>query len=296
MRKTFVEVASSVLEENRQSSLFLGDIGVFGFRNALSSYPDRVFNIGILEQSMISMAAGFSSEGVIPTVHTIAPFIVERAYEQIKVDFGYQSLPGNLVSVGASFDYAALGCTHHCPADVNLISNIPGSRIYIPGHPDEFANMYRTEWNSGHLNYFRLSESKNREPIQVQFGESKRIQDGSSAIVIAVGPILDELFEFATQLDIEVHYVNTFDTEEEMKIDVRNNSKTVILIEPYYSGQLLQSTMGTFASKGYSIHQIGVPKKFIRKYGSYRQQLDYLKLDSENLKRQITEIIKNESN
>jgi hypothetical protein len=97
-------------------------------------------------------------------------------------------------------------------------------------------------------------------------------------------------------MDIEVHYINSFDTEHEIKIDVRNDSKIVILIEPYYSGQLLQSTMGTFASKGYSIHQIGVPKKFIRKYGSYRQQLDYLKLDSESLKHRITEIIINESN
>jgi transketolase len=292
MRKTFVEVASSVLEKNKQSSLFLGDIGVFGFRDALESHPNRVFNIGILEQSMISIAAGFSSEGVIPTVHTIAPFIVERAYEQIKVDFGYQSLPGNLVSVGASFDYASLGCTHHCPADVNLISNIPGSRIFIPGHPAEFANMYQTEWNNGALNYFRLSESTNREPIQVKFGKSRKIQDGKKAIVIAVGPILDEILDFAPQLDIEIHYLNSFDSNNETEFEISNSSKTVILVEPYYSGLLLQSTMGSLASQGFSIHQIGVPKKFIRKYGSYHEQLNYLRMSSEHLMIRIAELIK----
>ena len=296
MRKTFVQVASSVLEQNNNSSLLLGDIGVFGFRDMLAKYPERVMNIGILEQSMIGVAAGMSSEGVIPTVHTIAPFIVERAYEQIKLDFGYQALAGNLVSVGASFDYAALGCTHHCPADVNLISNIPTANIFIPGHPNEFARMYLSNWDNGQLNYFRLSESKNREEFLVEIGESVRIQNGEKAIVIAVGPILDELLEVANQLDIEIHYVNGFKSNAEIKFDIQTNSKVVIFIEPYYSGQLAQSTWTTFALNKYSIHQIGVPKKFIRKYGTYRNQLEYLHLNSYKLAERIKEILSHESN
>ena len=55
-------------------------------------YPKRIYNIGILEQSMISLAAGLSNEGLRPIVHTIAPFIVSRALEQLKIDFGYKSL------------------------------------------------------------------------------------------------------------------------------------------------------------------------------------------------------------
>lgn len=291
-----MQVASAVLDQNMNASLLLGDIGVFGFREMLANHPDRVMNIGILEQSMISVAAGMSSEGVIPTVHTIAPFIVERAYEQIKVDFGYQALAGNLVSVGASFDYAALGCTHHCPADVNLMSNIPDSNIFIPGHPDEFAKMYLSNWNNGQLNYFRLSESKNREELPIEIGQSIRVQNGEKAIVIAVGPILDELLDAASDLDIEVHYVNGFKSDAEIKFDIQNKSKVVIFIEPYYSGQLLQSSWTTFAVNQYSIHQIGVPRKFIRKYGTYRNQLEYLGLNSNKLAERIREILSHESN
>ena len=54
------------------------------------------------------MAAGINKSGLIPVVHTIAPFIIERAYEQIKLDLGYQNLAANLVSVGSAFDYAQL--------------------------------------------------------------------------------------------------------------------------------------------------------------------------------------------
>ena len=71
------------------------------------------------------MAAGLSKVGLNPVVHTIAPFLIERSYEQIKIDLCYNNLKTNLVSVGNSFDYSGLGCTHHCPNDVMLINNLP---------------------------------------------------------------------------------------------------------------------------------------------------------------------------
>jgi transketolase len=63
-------------------------------------------------------------ENRIPFVHTIAPFVVNRAYEQIKIDLCYQNLNVNLVTVGGSIDYAALGSTHHCPEDIGILTKL----------------------------------------------------------------------------------------------------------------------------------------------------------------------------
>ena len=87
MRKTFSRVAQEIANEDIQTMVLLGDIGVFAFRDSLSQIPNRVFNMGILEQSMIGIAAGMAKSGFFPIVHTIAPFLVERAHEQLKVDF-----------------------------------------------------------------------------------------------------------------------------------------------------------------------------------------------------------------
>ena len=125
MRKQFVNTFESLISTDENLVLLLGDIGVFGFRNSFTKFPERVMNVGVLEQSTVGMAAGLARMGMNPVIHTIAPFLVERAYEQIKVDFGYQKLGCNLVSVGGSYDYAALGCTHHCPGDVGVLQNIP---------------------------------------------------------------------------------------------------------------------------------------------------------------------------
>jgi transketolase len=80
MRKEFATIMGRELASNPSSTLILGDIGVFGHRESFEKFPDRVFNIGILEQSMVSFAAGMAIEGMSPTIHTIAPFLVERAF------------------------------------------------------------------------------------------------------------------------------------------------------------------------------------------------------------------------
>lgn len=291
MRKTFVRVCSNMLVENENSALLLGDIGVYGFRDVLETYPERVFNIGILEQSMVGVAAGLSSEGIIPTIHTIAPFMVERALEQIKIDFAYQGFSGNLVSVGASFDYAALGCTHHCPADVSLMSNIPGADIYIPGHEDEFAEMFERNWDNSNLNYFRLSEQQNNTSIHCDLGRAARITNGELGIVIAVGPILEEVVSAIEGMSLELHYVSSFAAGRDINISISNSSKKVVMIEPYYSGLLMQKSNSIFTSRGFEVLEIGIPREFIRKYGTYSEQLKFVGLDSRSIRQKIANFL-----
>lgn len=279
------------MDTNANTSLLLGDIGVYGFRNVLNKHHLRAFNMGVMEQSMVSIAAGMASEGIIPTLHTIAPFLVERALEQIKIDFGYQELAGNFVSVGASFDYSALGCTHHCPSDVLLITNIPRSNVFVPGDAFEFKKMYQQNWDNGNINYFRLSEYENSHSFNIDLGESTRIQEGADAIAIVVGPLLNQVLEAIKELDIELHYINSFRHDSENHIEVLNSSRKLILIEPYYSGLVLSKVTSQFLAKNYSIYQIGVPRSFLRKYGTYQEMLAYVELDSKNLRKRIVQIL-----
>ena len=66
MRKQFVDTLSSLFSCDKDLFLFLGDIGVHGFRNVLKSHPDRAFNFGILEQAMVGAGTGVASEGFVP--------------------------------------------------------------------------------------------------------------------------------------------------------------------------------------------------------------------------------------
>jgi transketolase len=156
MRKQFVNTIKEIIKKNKKLFIVLCDIGVFGFREIFQKFNKQIINIGILEQSTISFSAGLSKCGFIPVVHTIAPFLVERALEQIKIDYGYQKLRGNLVSVGGSYDYSSLGCTHHCPGDINILKSIPEIEIIVPGCSREFDKLFKLLYSNKKLTYFRL--------------------------------------------------------------------------------------------------------------------------------------------
>ena len=171
MRKQFRDTVVSLLGEDDSLIVLLGDIAVWGFSDAMKLYPNRVLNIGILEQATIGLAAGLSMTNMIPIFHSIAPFVVERAYEFLKLDFGYQKVGGNFVSIGASFDFACVGCTHHCPADVALLKQIPGMEIIVPGTATEFDQLFRQTYDNKNPTFFRLSEQTNLyKPKDITFG------------------------------------------------------------------------------------------------------------------------------
>lgn len=284
LRSTFVEVMTKIFAENSRAALLLGDIGGFGFRDLLQKEPKRAFNLGILEQAMVGVGAGMALKGFIPTLHTIAPFLVERPLEQIKIDFGYQKLAGNFVSVGASFDYSKLGATHHCPADIGILSLLPGMKLFVPGHAREFESGYLSNWASGNLNYFRLSEIQNTESHLVEFGTSKRILEGSSGVVLVVGPMLDRVLEAEPGLDLEVHYINSIDPKGEITIQSQFPSGKVAIVEPYYSGSILNVCYRQLTERKCSVLQIGVPKEFVHDYGGVDELFQATELDAAGLR------------
>ena len=260
MRKQFVRTLLDVMEKDDRVVLLLGDIGVHAFREAFERFPTRTFNIGILEQASVGLAAGLAIEGLVPVFHTIAPFMVERALEQLKVDFGYQGLGGNFVSVGASYDYAGLGATHHCPGDVQILKTIPGTQIFVPGHPLEFDNHFRTNYANGKLNYYRLSEQSNLYPLP-----EERLRSGKKATVVAIGPMLDRVLEACSDLDVDVLYRNKVEPFNTWEFYWPQCTRTVV-VEPFYEGTMARDAHKFVEQK--EVLYIGTPRRFLTNYGS----------------------------
>ena len=155
MRERFAQTASHLLAADERACLVLADISLQYFGDAIANHPERVVNVGIMEQTMVGVAAGMAMEGFRPFVHTITPFLIERPLEQLKLDFGYQGIGGTFVSVGASYDYSTEGATHHSPGDVQVMLSIPGMRVLVPGHPDELDRLIRAMYAEEEPTYIR---------------------------------------------------------------------------------------------------------------------------------------------
>ena len=293
MRKQFVDTIQDIFDSDDKAVLILGDIGVFGFRKLFAKYSDRTFNIGILEQSSVSVAAGLSKMQLNPIVHTIAPFLVERSLEQLKIDFGFQNLVGSFVSVGASYDYASLGATHHCPGDIGVLSTIPNMSIVVPGSQYEFDKLFKEAHGLPGPKYFRLSEKSNFFlDSNIFFGKANLIKKGILASIIVVGNMLDRVLEASKDLDVNIIYYTTLEPfDYKILKEVNGNIDRIIICEPYYSGGITKKVGEALFPLPVSINHIGMPISFLKNYGSSNDHDQDLGLDVLGIKIKLNKFI-----
>ncbi len=108
MREIFCKEILKLMKKDKDIIFIIGDCG-WQFNKIKETFPDRYFNVGICEQSMVSMASGLALQGLKPIIFTITPFLIERAFEQIKIDIDSMNLKVMLVGFA---DYPKQGITH----------------------------------------------------------------------------------------------------------------------------------------------------------------------------------------
>ncbi len=144
MRAVFAETVIESLAADPRVVVLTADISSWSFWGVKAEHPDRVINVGIREQAMIAMAGGLALSGLRPVVHSYAPFLVERPFEQVKIALTHQDVGAVLVSIGASYDDPSWGRTHQSPGDVALFDTLPGWTVHVPGHEDEVGPLLRS--------------------------------------------------------------------------------------------------------------------------------------------------------
>lgn len=124
MRRKFGKLINELAKKDNKIVLLVGDIGYGIFDDFRQNHPKKFFNMGICEQSLIGVASGMALEGLKPWVYTITPFLIERPFEQIKLDIDQQNVNVKLVGFA---DYPTLGPTHkelNAKKLVKLFTNI----------------------------------------------------------------------------------------------------------------------------------------------------------------------------
>jgi transketolase len=265
----------------------LADIGVADFPPS-----ERVINVGIREQALIGATAGLSLAGLRPFAHTYAPFLVERPFEQIKLDLGHQDLGAVLVSIGASYDAAAEGRTHQSPGDVALLASLPGWTIHVPGHPAEVEEMMRSAAKSDDRIYIRLAADTNSHPRPFT-GNLMRIRTGSAhgPTVVAVGPMLDRVLSATADLNATVLYASTVRPFDRQGLAAATRGDTVILVEPYNEGTSAAEITAGLADRPIRLLSIGVQNREHRRYGTRHHHAQAHGLDAASIRSRITSFI-----
>ena len=279
IRQEFADTMLEVGKEDRRLVVLLGDISHFIMQPFAEACPGQFYNVGICEPTIVSMAAGLSRIGMIPVVHTIAPFIVERSFEQLKIDFCYHQMPGNLISVGSAFDYSNLGCTHHCYDDFALLKSLPNTQIVYPSTCSEFNLLFKQTYDNEYLTLFRIPERKHGidiDPAKIQVGKPLKILEGRDLTIVATGPQLKNAIESREELlkngmEAEVIYVHTIHPLDiELIEESAKKTRRLLVIEEHNRVGGLGNEL---ISRLYSIQDLEFSsisiENFIHQYGSY---------------------------
>jgi transketolase len=288
MRRRFVEVTGELLRTTDDVVAVLADISVATL--APLAPPDRLVNVGIREQAMIGVAAGLALEGFRPIVHSYAPFLVQRPYEQLKLDLGHQGVGAILVSIGASHDAAGEGRTHQAPEDVANLAALPGWTVHVPGHPDEVDRLLRAAAGRVDAVYIRLSARSNQQPHTDGLVRIRSASD-STATILAVGPMLAPVLEASGDLPVDVLYTSTPHPLDGSALADAVTTPAVIVAEPYLEGTSAHAVSSALAHRPHRLLSIGVGRVESRRYGSAADHDRLHGLDPRSLRTRITNFL-----
>jgi transketolase len=272
----------------------VGDISHGILQPFARNFPDRYFNVGILEPTMVSMGAGLARVGLYPVLHTIAPFLIERSFEQLKLDFCYHRLHGNIVTVGSAFDYAYLGCTHHCYGDLALLKTLEGTQILYPSSCTEFDLLFRETYRNQALTVFRVpgnSHGVEFEPNQIKLGKGIRVIEGNDVTIVALGPQLANAIKAADLLrqrgrSAEVIYIHTVRPLDEsiIRSSVVKTARVIVLEEHMRSGGLADDVLrACIGVPMHGFYSVSLPDTFVRRHASYADHCDSIGLSPERI-------------
>jgi transketolase len=267
MRETFLSTMDRALTADPRLVLVLADISAASVAGAKRRYPDRVINVGIREQALVGVAGGLALTGMRPVVHTFPSFLVERPYEQIKLDLTHQGVGAVLVSFGGSYDMASAGRTHQSPADVALLDTVPGWAVHVPGHPAEARRLLLESLPGDSSIYLRLSARSNAEP---HLGAGFQIlRAGGRGVVLAVGPTLDTVLAATEGIDVSVLYAATVRPFDGAALRAAvGEVADVMVVEPYLAGTSAYHVGEALADLPHRLRSVGVRRDAeVRMYG-----------------------------
>jgi transketolase len=170
-------------------------------------FPDRVFDLGVAEQSLPTFAAGLALTGKIPFYNTFAVFAVHRGFDMIRQSVAYNNANVKIIghAAGQSLGYA--GPSHHTLEDLAAMRALPNMTILCPSDAEETRQMlwWMAEYE-GPV-YLRLSRSRvppiHAPNYRFAVGKTERLRDGADVSVFVTGDLIMLALELYDRLDAE---------------------------------------------------------------------------------------------
>lgn len=217
------------------------------------TFPARFFNLGIAEQDMIGTAVGMSMDELIPFASSFAAFLLNRAYDMIRVSVCYNNRNVKIIGSHVGLTVGYDGATAQCLEDIALTRVLPNMTVLSPVDGIETEKAVRAAAALYGPVYIRLGRepypiiTKPEDPFEI--GKATIMRHGSDVTIIATGLMVSEALSAADVLSkknistrvVNVHTVKPLD--EKMIITCAHETHAIVTAEEHQAAGGLGSAV-----------------------------------------------------
>ena len=274
MREIYAEELGKLMERDRHVVLLDADLGkASGTLGLRKRFLGRVFDCGVAEQNMASIAAGLASYGFKPWIESFTPFATRRICDQIAISVCYAGMNVKIVGTDPGITAELNGGTHMSMEDIGVVRSIPGMVILEPVDEVQLrAAMPVLDAWKGPV-YIRLVRS---EQPQV-FGEGYRfelfkadlLREGTDLTLCVSGFLTRDCLDAAEELAVEgiscevinVHTIKPIDAETVLAS--ARKTRAVLTVENHnVIGGLHSAVLEALAKERIPVCAVGVEDRF----------------------------------
>lgn len=208
LKQVFPNVMEELLNEDDRvvylDADLMNSIGTGGFDK---KYPGRAMDMGVQEANMVGVAAGMSAEGKIPYIHSFAPFVSRRVYDQVFLSVAYAGNNVRIIGSDPGVTAAYNGGTHMPFEDIALYRAVPEAVIFDICDAVQLEQVLRLTKDRYGLTYIRTPRKQMKriygEGSRFEIGKGCVLADGEDVTIIASGIMTAEALEAAKLLKVQ---------------------------------------------------------------------------------------------
>jgi transketolase len=295
VRKAYGEALADYGAVNSNIVVLAADVSSSVYTSFFAKrFPDRFFNVGITEQAMIDVAAGFALGGKIPFVNTFAALFL-RAAEQIRTCLAYAKTNVKIAGVYSGLSDFKDGPTHHAESDIAMMRSLPNMIVMEAADGIEAKKMVPVVAEHDGPVYFRISRAEVPvlfdEKYEVKIGKGVILRDGEDVTLIASGSLVFRCLEAAETLAhkginaraINMHTIKPLDVSLVKK--AAEETGAIVTAEEHSVIGGLGSAVAEALGKNYPVplECIGIDDTFTETALNYEELLDYYGMGVKNI-------------
>jgi transketolase len=278
-----------------------GRSGPTGTRSFGERFPDRFFDVGAMDASMMSMAAGASLGGRTVYASTTAVLAAGHAYLYVRESICSNHANVKIVATHGGLLAGSDRRTHAMVEDIGLMRGLPGMTVVVPADaPTTRAATFAVAERAGPA-YVRLSSADLPVVSEGAFaiGHAAELRSGTDLTIVALGALVGRALAVADDLArvglsvrvLDFASVKPFD--EPALLRAARDTGAILVLEEHSVLTGVGALVASTTSENYPVpvRRVGVPDVF-GESGEPGTPLDRDGMSEERIRDEAWELLK----